>query len=427
MNKVGILALAAAIGLASAAAVKAQTGKLVAIQAEGSRRFPAAKIVVASGLHVGDTVGREELQAAADRLAQLGTFSSVQYKFSSRAEDVTLEFHLEDAPRLPVSFDNFPWFSDAELTQALEEALVLFDGAAPEQGTILESMAETLGRLLRSHGINARVEHRLIGQPGAEGMVQQFRVEGASLRVSAVQFQDALATEDKRVRQVLGELLGKAYSRFTIERFTLEQVRPVYLEQGYLRVRFATPLARFTGNPNQPLPDTVLVIVPIEPGPAYRWGGASWSGSTEFNSAALDELMGLKTGERANGMKITGGWERVQTEYGHRGYLDATIKPEASFDDASGQVRYRAAISEGSQYRMGQMVITGLSPAAERKLIAAFRLARGEVFDRVYFEEFLATGIKQAFGDYPVHYDRVGHWLRTNPENKTVDVLLDFQ
>ncbi len=31
------------------------------------------------------------------------------------------------------------------------------------------------------------------------------------------------------------------------------------------------------------------------------------------------------------------------------------------------------------------------------------------------------------FGEMPVHYEKMGHWLRTNPNNHVVDVLIDFQ
>ena len=89
-------------------------------------------------------------------------------------------------------------------------------------------------------------------------------------------------------------------------------------------------------------------------------------------------------------------------------------------------MKYRATLDEGVQYRMGEMVITGLSPAAERKLVEGWHLPRGQIFDGLYFEEFLAKGIKEAFGDYPVHFDEVGRWLRTNAETRTVDILLDF-
>jgi len=167
--------------------------------------------------------------------------------------------------------------------------------------------------------------------------------------------------------------------------------------------------------------------VPIDPGPAYRWGGITWSGNEVFNSIALDEFVGLKRDEAANGVKIAGAYLHVRDEYGRRGYLDVKLDPKPLYDDAAQRVSYAVALTEGVQYRLGELVITGLSLTAEGKLRAAWRLPRGQIFDRVYFDEFLATGVKLAFADYVVNYNEVGHWLRTEPSTRTVDVLLDFK
>jgi len=258
-------------------------------------------------------------------------------------------------------------------------------------------------------------------------MMQQFSVAGANLQIEAVQFGDALATDSKRVRERLSDLVGKPFSRFAIEVFCIEQVRPMYLERGHLRVQIGKPKARFTGDPNRPLPSSVLVQIPIELGPAYLWGGVEWRGNAAFGPPALNELLNLKTGELADGLKIAGAWEQVRAEYGRRGYLDVKLEPEPVFDDAARRVSYRVAVTEGPTYRMGELVITGLSLTAERKLIEAWHIPRGQVFDRVYFDEFLASGIKQTFADYVVHPEPPGHWLHTHPETGTVDVLLDFK
>ena len=101
--------------------------------------------------------------------------------------------------------------------------------------------------------------------------------------------------------------------------------------------------------------------------------------------------------------------------------------PQASFDEASKSVSYEVSVVEGTQYHMGDLVLTGLSIEAERRLRVAWRLDKGVVFDRVYYESFVEKGAKASFGDLPFHYDKVGHFLRTNPQNATVDVLLDFQ
>ena len=33
----------------------------------------------------------------------------------------------------------------------------------------------------------------------------------------------------------------------------------------------------------------------------------------------------------------------------------------------------------------------------------------------------------EVFGNIPLHYTQFGHWLRTNPDQHTVDVLFDFK
>jgi len=405
-------------------------GKIAAIKVTGSKRYREAQVVAASGLKVGETVGREELQSAADRLAQLGPFLSARYRFTSSGENITVEFQAEDAPAVPVSFDNFPWFTDAELTEALQRAVGLFDGTAPEQGSILDAMTETLQKLLASRGVRAKVEHALMAEPVGEGMMQQFKVVGAGLKIGTLEFTDPLAAESKRMQERLSDLIGKPYSRFAVEIFANEQVRPLYLERGHLRVRTGRPFVRFTGSPDRPLPDNVLVVVPIEPGPVYRWAGVEWRGSSAFGPMALNEFLELKAGDIADGMRITAGWQRLRQEYARNGYLDVKIQPEPIYDDAAQRVAYHVAINEGPVYRMGELVVTGLSLAAENKLRDAWQLSRGQIFDEGYFDRFLARlekGGADFFGDLPVHYEQAGHWLRTNPEKQTVDVLLDFK
>jgi outer membrane protein assembly factor BamA len=88
------------------------------------------------------------------------------------------------------------------------------------------------------------------------------------------------------------------------------------------------------------------------------------------------------------------------------------------------------SIQEGAQYHLGKMVLTGISPAAERKLRAAWPIAAGDIFDKAKFEELLAklqTHQEQVFGELPLHYENVGHWLETDANKGTVDVFLDFK
>jgi len=100
------------------------------------------------------------------------------------------------------------------------------------------------------------------------------------------------------------------------------------------------------------------------------------------------------------------------------------------FDDAAHTVIYKVAVIEGTQYHMGGWVITGLSSNGEQRVRSTFPIAAGDVFDKIKYEDYLVAlqnHSKDVLGDLPVHYENVGHWLRTDASKGTVEVLLDFK
>ncbi len=232
---------------------------------------------------------------------------------------------------------------------------------------------------------------------------------------------DPLARNDHAIQARLPDLIDHAYSRTAIELFEFEQVRPVYLAQGFLRVRFNPPSTRLVGNGSNA---SVAVIIAIEPGSAFTWNGVTWSGNTVILSPELNGLVTLKPGDPADEMKIEPIWEAVHDDYARRGYLDATVTPHGQFDDTAKRVSYTATISEGPEFRMGKLVLTGLSIEGERRIRAAWRIEPGAVFDKDVYDDFISSGIKEAFTGLPFHYEKVGRFLQEDPKAATVDVLL---
>jgi outer membrane protein insertion porin family len=415
-------------------ALQAQTPPAMAnlheIRVEGLKTLSEAQIIGMSQLEKGSQVGKPDLQAAADRLLQTGMFSKVNYSFQTRGDGLTVTLQLEEAPRVPIFYDNLPWFSDSELADAIRKKVAYFDGTLPEAGAVVDKVSDALKELLVSHQLNLTVEHELLANPLGEGNVQAFRVDGGAFFIASIEFGDPAVAASHVVQQQLSEVQGKPFSRMTIDLFLSEQLRPFYIQQGFLRVTLGPPEVRLTGNPNQKLPDQIPVFVPVSTGAAYHWKEVQWSGNSVLSSVTLTNEIGLKQGEVANGMQIESGWDRAREEYGHRGYLDARIDPVASYDDQAHTVSYVVSVTEGVQYHYNAMVLTGLSVAAEARVHQMWATAPSAVFDKSLFESFLIklqTQPSEIFGELPVHYETVGHWLRTDPAKHLVDVLLDFK
>lgn len=406
------------------------TATLEKIQCDGFKKLTNDQVLSITGLHIGDQVTRDSLQAAADKLVHSGLFANVKYDFHTRGDQLTVNFHVVENSLLPVFFDNIPWFDDSELAAAIRAQNSAYDGTLPESGPLVDEAASAIKALLATHKLDVTVEHQVMSNPIGDGNVQGFTIEGASLQISTIGFGDPSLDQDRAVQAHLGELRGKPYSRLTIDTFLTEQVRPGYIKKGYLRLKLGPPEVRLTGAPTEKLPDKIPVYIPVEAGPVYQFAGVQWSGNAIIPADALNSIFGVKSNDVADGEKIFSGWDRIQEEYGHHGYLDAKVEHVESFDDTAHTVSYKVHITEGSQFKMADFVLTGLSTAADRRIHETFPIQQGELFDKIKFEAYLSrlqNKPAQIFGDLPVHYQEVGHWLRTDPAKGTVDVLLDFK
>lgn len=410
-----------------APAASAQTF-LQQVRATGSTHYTEEQILALIGLKPGDPASRDKVQAVANYLSQLGIFSRVNWATSGG--DTNLEFQVEDAPVVPVWFDNFPWFSEKELLDSIRLAVPLFNGLAPHDGSLLDDISDSLTLLLQTNKITGTVTHELLDKPGSDDQVMQFHVDGPKMTIASITYTDAVAQNSAKLADRKMDIVGKPFSRFAIELFVSEQVRPVYLQSGHLRAKFGPPEPRFTGDPNQPLPSEVAVTIPIDAGLAYKLGPVTWTGNTAINTTPLDTLVTPKRDQVVDGMAMQDVWQRVQREYSRRGYVDAKIDPQPQYSDADTTVSFHVAINEGPLYRMGKLVITGLSLDAERALRVAWKLNPNDVYDGAWVDDMLVKLQKpstEIFGRLPVHYSESGHLIVPGETPNTMDVMIDFQ
>jgi len=409
----------------------AQTSTLREVRVEGAKHLTEPQIVSLTGLASGGQVGRKELQDAADALVRTGLFAKVNFKYDTHNDNLVVTFHIEESPRLPVSYDNFPWYSDSELDEALRKELPFYDGHLPEAGQVVERAAAVLKAFVSARDPNVEITHQVVLSPLSDGSEQQFTVQGPVPKIAKLEFGDPKLTEDLAVKAHIAEIVSRPYSRMTINVFLAEQIRPIYQQQGFLQAKIGPAEVRLSGDPSQQkLAEQIPVYVPCVPGTIYRWKGVEWKGNTVVSSITLTNAMGLKPGDVANGQAIEGGWERVREEFGQRGFLEAKVTPVASYDDAAHTTSYEVSIVEGPVFHYGSMTISGMSLAGERMIREAWSIKPGDLFDKKVFEDFLyrlESHRETIFKELPVHYDTVGHFLQTDPAKGTVEVLLDFK
>jgi outer membrane protein assembly factor BamA len=394
--------------------------KLAAIAFEGLKSHPPDKIVAASGLQVGQTIDFEAVKAAAQRLSQTGLFGKVAYRYRYSTTQIQLTFELEEKTtgKKGCNFDNFVWFSEREIIDAIKRDIPDFDGTILVSDFAGEEVKKSLARLLAERKIAGEVVFEL-----SESLSYTFKVNGANLAICDFQFAGAQDELKKPLLEALKPLFKTEYSKSDLTLFAKAALLPVYTERGYLKAKFqaSQPALGVSGA----CANAVVVTLPVVEGLQYRWNDPVWSGNQVSSAQELNAAMKLKQGDVANLMQIEKSWGEVPGVYGKKGYLKIRLRPEPVFDDERRLVTYKVAIAEGSQYRMGQVMIAGLADDEAGRVKGAWGLKTGEVFDTSYFPAFLEKVARDRLIKQPQGLN-VTHEYKRDDQTLNVDVVVMF-
>jgi outer membrane protein assembly factor BamA len=404
--------------------------KLIAVKVTGSKRFTQEDVAVASGLPIGTIAHEEDFKKAARQLGETGAFGDITYTYSYSSAGTKLEFHVIDADKfVPVRFADFVWFTDEELLHRLHERIPLFNGELPANGRLPDQVSDVLQAMLVENGIPGRVEY--VRNNGKEEHLESiaYNVAGVSIRIRHVEFPGAGAGELPLLQAAAVKMTDREYSRDYMNNFIEHDVLPIYHEQGYLKATCASarpkvikPDASDTGDNKQP-PTFVEVTFPVTPGMQYKLTAWDWSGNKEISNDQLDPLLHARAGQIADTVKLGKDLREVQLLYGSRGYILASIKVNAEFDDVIGGVAYHLVVTEGGLYRMGELQFRGLDNSLTARLRAAWKIRPGDVYDVTYLKRYLPEARKLL----PPAFDwDVDPHVTPIVRDKTVDVDLQY-
>jgi outer membrane protein assembly factor BamA len=408
--------------------------KLTAVKVKGSSRYTDKEILAASGLVLGQDAADGDFREAAQRLGNSGIFSNVAYSFSYSSAGIKLEFEVTDTDQskfVPVIFENFVWFSDAELLTDLRRRVPLFKEGVPLSGRLLDQVAEALQALLGEKHLPGRVDFiRATGQESGGFKGIEYRVADVTLRIGDLEFPGASPEQSGFLKAAGRRIPGAPYSRSAIASVAKFDLLPQYLQRGYLKASFGTAEARVVTQPpaqsGAPASDDVEVdaIVPVTPGKQYAVSDVTLKGNSAVSNEEAVHLFHLPVGKPADGVRVTLDAENLVKLYHSRGYMTAQVNPEARIDEDKSTVSYNLKIDERALYKMGELEIVGVDSQSKDRLREAWKLREGEPYNGDYKMSFL-DGVRTLLPS-GLHFTvQVSEDL--DAKSKSVDVTIHFK
>jgi len=388
----GLLSVLAFSAPTLAQSTTSQSYRLATMKFTGLNRFSDAQAGKATGLQTGDSVTQAQLAAAVDTLAKSGAFDNVSFRYSTNGNSINVEFQVVEVSKLlPCVFDNFVWFSDAELDRALRSRVSFYAGGIPESGATSEDVRVALSDMIRTNGIHGDVTViPSIGGLGQPVSAFVYSVTGVAMPIRSVRFAGDVAITATNLEAASSQIIGRDYSVSYVSQFAGAGLVPLYRKQGYLRARFEKPDGKpLRSNDTRPVQE-VAVVLSVEEGPEFYWEKAEWTGNRVFTAEELDRLLGMKPKEVANQEKIDAGLTAIKRAYDTRGFIEAAVKPKEILDDTARLTTYNVAVDEGAQFHLGMVHFEGLPEVASKELIKSWQLKPGDVYDASYPGAFVS-------------------------------------
>lgn len=171
----------------------------------------------------------------------------------------------------------------------------------------------------------------------------------------------------------------------------------------------------------------VLVTIQLNEGKQKRLKGiafrfvATQPSGPSFDTASLRKLIPLNDGEVYNRNKFYSGLDAVMQAYQDRGFVDFTSNVESQVDDATQTVEFVVELSEGKQYRWGNIQVVGPDPKLE--MLLKTQLKMGSLVNPKLIEDFYRDN-KSAL---PVGASPKNVIWQYDRERATVDLTFDLR
>ena len=236
---------------------------------------------------------------------------------------------------VPVRFEDFVWFPEAELRRRIKAYAPLFDGELPLSGRLADEVSDVLQAMLVEKAIPGHVEYvRSAKQDGPVDSIV-YQVSDVLIQIRNIEFTGAGSAELAALKTASQRLTEREYSRATLSALVQRQLLPVYQARGYLKATFGPPEPKVVRLPSEesdegPRHMTIVdVTFAVTPGQQYKLKSMEWSGNHAFPTEELQKMVRGQPGEPANIVRIHDNLKDIQKLYGSKGYVTASLRADA--------------------------------------------------------------------------------------------------
>jgi outer membrane protein insertion porin family len=326
--------------------------QVVEIRILGNDTIPTSRIASQLSTRVGRPFDRSVVTSDIYKLANLGWFVDVKPLYETTSQGRIVFFQVVERPTIRyVTYLGNKKISDKKLNKQTDLKV---------GGSIDPYAVEEGRRKIREHyqssGYNNVQVTILEGTKATDQGIVYLINEGQAQKIWKVHFVGNNFVSDRRLKTLIQSkpplmILFKGYVNREQIASDVDQLTAYYRSFGFFQARVGRKLDY---NDKGNWVDLTFVI---HEGTRYKVRNVRFLGNTKFEPEALAATAKLTMGQEFEQAKMQLDTLWLQELYGSHGYVFADVKPETVFLEEPGEVDLIYHIEEGSQWRVGRILV----------------------------------------------------------------------
>jgi outer membrane protein insertion porin family len=425
-RRLAALVLAAIACLAFPARAQQAQGTVEAIETQGLQRMTREALLHVFAIRVGDPYDPARIREEFRKMWNLGIFSDITVE----AEDgpgggkVLILKVKEKVVLTSVSYENNKVLTRTQIEDRLKERKVSLELSKPlNQKSVFEAESVIRDYLGEKGYLDPQVSHRIDNPTETTGTVTFSIRPGGKTRIRSIHFVGNTVFSERKLLRSLK--LTRAWrwwwpwSRKALYHpakwdMDIANTRDLYENRGYLDVDIRPPVTEVkqivkggNGKPAAAAPGGAPVAPP-------EASGSRDDAPATATKAAAEEKRDLSPRE-----------ERKRAEKRRRAEEKAKKRAEKARRKAEPKVKrwvfLTVPVSEGPEYRAGDISVTGNTLFSDKELLAFIPLRKGDVVD-IGILKFAVDAITKAYGNKGYYLATAVQQRERHPETRVADL-----
>ncbi len=391
------------------------------IRMQGMKLGTPEQVVALSGLKVGMLAGKEEFDAAREKIYATGCFDSVTYAFEpAQGGGIFVTFEIRDVEqRGGWRLERLPLDQKAFAARAVK-TLQGFGAEIPMTEIYTQRMVDLAEAMLKEKGVTETVISKFEAGMN-DGMVAVIQPKTPPPNISQVLFVGARAIPPQELqRAILDIAVGSPWNEQLFRVFLENAIRAVYDSEGRMRAKFPS----ITTEPSK-TGKGVVVTVTVDEGPVFKLGKLQINGAP-LPEEEVNQLGGeaFKSDVLLNLSVVGQAMTKVLARLAEIGYLKAAYHALKTIHDEEKTVDLTVEVEPGPEYKMGRLDIAGLDIESEPAIRKMWALKPGDPYRKGYAERFITEVRERRILDF---LGGTSADVKVDDKNAQVNVQLAFK